>query len=76
MTFISELKFNSLVFESFTRSYSIVGGIRDTVVALWTAGHKVERSILRQGHDSKQYSSIRQGCLRPSIIALQCCVVA
>ena len=28
------------------------GGVRCTVVARWTAGQHVERSILRQGHDS------------------------
>ena len=27
------------------------GSIRGTVVACWTAGQEVERSILRQGHD-------------------------
>ena len=34
-----------------------VGGIRGTVVARWTAGQQVERSILRQGNDSSQISS-------------------
>ena len=33
------------------------GGIRGTVVARWTAGQQVERSILRQGHGSYQNSS-------------------
>ena len=28
------------------------GGIRGTVVELWTAGQQVEQSILHQGHDS------------------------
>ena len=32
-------------------------GIRDTVVSRWTTGQKVERQILRQGHDSQQNSS-------------------
>ena len=27
-------------------------GIRGTVVVRWTAGQQVERSILRQGHDT------------------------
>ena len=30
------------------------GGSYDTVVARWTAGHQVERSILYIGHDSYQ----------------------
>ena len=29
-----------------------IRGIRGTVVARWTAHQQVERSILRQGHDS------------------------
>ena len=32
--------------------YLSLGDIRGTVVARWTAGKQVERSILRQGHDS------------------------
>ena len=32
--------------------YAVLGGIRGTVVARWTAGQLVERSILHQGHDS------------------------
>ena len=32
---------------------SVRGGIRGTVVARWTAVQQVERSILRQGHDSQ-----------------------
>ena len=35
----------------------LTGGIRGTVVACWTAGLQVERSILHQEHDSKQNSS-------------------
>ena len=34
-----------------------IGGIRGTVVTLWTAGQQVERSILCQGHNSQQYLS-------------------
>ena len=33
-------------------SPDLKGGIRGTVVARWTSGQQVERSILRQGHDS------------------------
>ena len=29
-----------------------IGGIRGAVVARWTTGQQVERSILRQGQDS------------------------
>ena len=36
---------------------SMVGGIRGTVVARWTAGQQVERAILRQAHDTFQNSS-------------------
>ena len=32
--------------------YQIQGDIRGTVVARWTAGQQVERSILHQGHGS------------------------
>ena len=32
--------------------YKCTGGIRGKVVALWTTGQQVERSILRQGQDS------------------------
>ena len=31
--------------------YVYLGGIRGSVVAHWTAGQQVERSILRKGHD-------------------------
>ena len=37
-------------------SYS-KGGIHGTVVACWTAGPQVERSILHQGYDQYKYSS-------------------
>ena len=35
----------------------VVEGIRGTVIARWTTGQQVERSILRQGYDSLQNSS-------------------
>ena len=39
---------------TYTNSYAYMGGIRGTVAVRWTAAaaQQVERSILRQGHDS------------------------
>ena len=37
-------------YQSFKARY--IAGIRGTVIARWTTGRQVERSILRQGHDS------------------------
>ena len=37
--------------------FYFTGGIRGTMVAQWTTGQPVERSNLRQEHDSKQNSS-------------------
>ena len=36
---------------------AVVGVIRSAIVARWTAGQQVERSILHQEHDSQQNSS-------------------
>ena len=47
-----------------------VGGIRGTVLAHWTAGQQVERSILHQGMICNKIHLISPGCSRPSI-ALQ-----
>ena len=45
---------------------TLSGGIRGTVVAGWTTNQQVERSILRQGHDSNQNSS-RSSRLSPAL---------
>ena len=45
-------KNNYQVYEVLSGFAATSGGIRGTVVARWAAGKQVERSILRQGHDS------------------------
>ena len=50
-------------------------GVSGTVVVHWTAGQKVERWILHQGHDSYKIHPIIPAFPRPSI-ALQCRIVA
>ena len=35
-----------------TETWNNMGGIRGSEVARWTADQQIERSILRQGHDS------------------------
>ena len=42
--------YTNMIVDSFFQQVS--GGIRGTVVARWTAGQQVERSILREGNDS------------------------
>ena len=70
----SSKKHRTLVLNDF-QWYIIIGkseGRHGTVVARWTAGQQVERSILHLGYDySHRNKSLAPGCSRPSI-SLQC----
>ena len=46
---------------------SLGGGVRGTVIARWTAGQQVERSILQRGISHNKIPPIIPGCPRPSV---------